>query len=252
MITFFFILGAIIASFVGVVSARIYTGVSIFSGRSKCDHCGRELSSVSLVPIVSYIFSRGKAYCCGARLAFISPLSELVLGTLFAISYVKSGISIELLFVLTTISILLGLVLYDLSHQILPTILLVLFVAFSAITGYIHAKSLDEFTQVVITAGLIAIFFVAIHYLTGGRAMGFADAPLAFGLSLFAGFTAVSGFLFSFWIGAVIGIIILAGRPVGSRMGVEVPFAPFLATGFLLAYFTEWNIFTIVSKLFGL
>ncbi len=79
--------------------------------------------------------------------------------------------------------------------------------------------------------------------------MGFADAPLTFGLSLLVGPAAVPGLVFSFWIGAVIGIFVLAQRPRGSRMRVEVPFAPFLAAGFLLAYFTQWTPFIFVAGL---
>ena len=79
--------------------------------------------------------------------------------------------------------------------------------------------------------------------------MGFADAPFALGLALLTGTGAFPGFIFSFWIGAVVGIVLLAKRPRGSRMGVEVPFAPFLATGFLLAYFTQWNPFTLIGML---
>ena len=88
-----------------------------------------------------------------------------------------------------------------------------------------------------------------IHFFSRGRAMGLADAPLAFGLSLLVGQSALAGFIFSFWIGAVIGIALLAGRPSGSRMGVEVPFAPFLAAGFILAYFTQWNPFVFIADL---
>jgi prepilin signal peptidase PulO-like enzyme (type II secretory pathway) len=79
--------------------------------------------------------------------------------------------------------------------------------------------------------------------------MGLADSPLSFGLSLLVGPVALTGFVFSFWIGAVVGIVLLLQRPVGSRMGVEVPFAPFLAAGFLLAYFTQWNLFTLIMGL---
>ena len=47
-----FALGAIIASFVGVVVARLNTGGSFLTGRSRCDACNAPLSSFSLVPIV--------------------------------------------------------------------------------------------------------------------------------------------------------------------------------------------------------
>jgi len=79
--------------------------------------------------------------------------------------------------------------------------------------------------------------------------LGLADTPLSFGLALLVGSSSFSGLVFSFWVGAVIGIFILARRPRGSRMGIEVPFAPFLATGFLLAYITQWNPFIFAAAL---
>ncbi len=199
---------------------------------------------------MSYVASKARARCCGARLSFVSPLTEVLLGTLFALAYLKVGLTIPLLFILIAITILLALVLYDLAHQMLPPVLLVLFIASSAIVALQTPLETGSLTGFVV-AFLIALFFILIYLFSRGRAMGLADAPLAFGLALLVGPTALSGFLFSFWIGAVIGIFILLRRPAGSRMGVEVPFAPYLAAGFLLAYFTEWNIFTIITELTG-
>jgi prepilin signal peptidase PulO-like enzyme (type II secretory pathway) len=71
--------------------------------------------------------------------------------------------------------------------------------------------------------------------------MGLGDAPIALSLSLLSAGYVFPGILFSFWIGAVVGIAILVTRPKGHRMGIEVPFVPFLAAGFLLAFFTSWN-----------
>jgi prepilin signal peptidase PulO-like enzyme (type II secretory pathway) len=62
-------------------------------------------------------------------------------------------------------------------------------------------------------------------------------------LSLLVGSQAFVGLVFSFWVGAVIGIGILVLRRGGPTMGIEVPFVPFLAVGYLLAFFTQWNPF---------
>jgi len=150
---------------------------------------------------------------------------------------------------LLAISLLLALVLYDLVHQILPSSLLYTFVVASAFAGFLSAPSLEIFYQISLVAVSIGLSLAVIHFFSRGRAMGLADAPFAFGLSLLVGPAALSGFIFSFWIGAVVGIVLLLKRPRGSRMGVEVPFAPFLATGFLLAYFTQWNPFTLIAVL---
>jgi len=176
----------------------------------------------------------------------MSPVTEILLGVLFALSYLSLGLTPALPFLLVSLALLLALVLYDLVHQILPPTLLYPFVAASALTGYLSAPSLQDFYTTLFVAVCIASSLAAIHFFSRGRAMGLADAPLSFGLALLVGPSALTGFVFSFWIGAAIGIVLLLRRPVGSRMGVEVPFAPFLAAGFLLAYFTQWNLFTLI------
>jgi len=246
----FFAFGAVVASFVGVLVARLYTGQSFLAGRSRCDACGAPLASRMLVPVLSYAMVRGRARCCGARLSARAPFAELALGGLFAFAYMRLGLTPVLLTpVLLALSLLLALVLYDLSHQILPPSFLGTFVLSAATAGFLQAPSLDEFYTSTFVALLIALFIALIHFFSRGRAVGFSDAPLVFGLALFTGPAAFAGLVFSFWIGAIVGIVVLARRPRGSRMGVEVPFAPFLAAGFLLAYITQWNPFVLFAVL---
>ncbi len=238
----FFFLGAIIASFIGVVVARLNTGESILTGRSRCDACAVQLPPHALVPVLSYFVLGGRAHCCGARISLYAPLTEFLLGGLFVLVYQSLGLGVALPFMLLSISVLLALVLYDFLHQILPLPLLAVFVVSAAVTGFFSASSFTAFSGTLLTALLIAASLALIHFVSRGRAMGLADAPLAFGLALLVGSAAFPGLIFSFWVGAVVGIVILARRPKGSIMtGVEVPFAPYLAAGFLLAYFTQWN-----------
>ena len=138
----FFALGAIVASFVGVLVARLYTGASFLSGRSRCDACNAPLAPLSLLPIVSYLASPGRARCCGARLLPLSPLTELILGGLFALAYLKLGLVSTLPLMLLSISLLLALVLYDLLHQILPPLPLAAFVVAAGGNGFISAPAL--------------------------------------------------------------------------------------------------------------
>jgi prepilin signal peptidase PulO-like enzyme (type II secretory pathway) len=242
-----FILGAIIASFVGVIVARLNTGQSFLVGRSHCDACNAPLPSFALVPIISYFASGRRARCCGARLSFYAPLTEFLLGCLFVFAYLSVGFGSALFLMLISLSLILALVFYDLAHQILPPILLAIFVASSAATGFLLAPSLTAFLNSLVVALCIGLFLALIHFFSRGRAMGLADAPFAFGLALLAGPFAFPGFVFSFWIGAIVGIMLLAYRPHGFRMNSEVPFAPFLAAGFLLAYFTQWNPFLFAA-----
>lgn len=245
---FFFALGASLASFAGVAAARLSTGQSIVAGRSRCDACGKPLSAFLLIPIASYVIGRGRARCCGARLSPQFLIAEAISGSVFVGAFFTFGLTPVLPFILVAYTLLLLLVLYDIAHHILPTVPLWLFVAASAVAAFVGKTSYGELAMTVLTAGLLALSLAIIHYASGGRLMGFADVPLVFGLALLVGASAFTGFVFSFWIGALLGIVILLGRPPGSRMGIEVPFAPFLAAGFLLAHITQWNLFTILAS----
>jgi leader peptidase (prepilin peptidase) / N-methyltransferase len=245
----FFIFGAIVASFTALLTDRLSTGQDFITGRSRCDLCGAVLSPFALIPIVSYTLSGGKTFCCRSRLSARYPITEAFLGAVFVEVYLTIGFTLALPVFLFTLSALLALVLYDLKHQILPTSILGTFVVASAIAGLLLSSSYTGFLYALATALLIGMMLALIHFLSKGRAMGLADAPLAFGLALLVGPIALSGLIYSFWIGAVVGIVLLLRRPPGSRMGVEVPFAPFLAAGFLLAYFTQWNLLVLTGLL---
>ena len=244
----FFALGAVAASFIGLLVSRLHTGAALVRGRSRCDACGTTLSATSLIPIVSHLFSQGRALCCKAKLSSISTISEVLLGILFALSAVQVSLQVSLIPFLVALCALLGIVLYDLQHHIIPPVFLgVLFAASAAYAVLTYGE--EALYPYGLTALGIGAFFAILHFGSRGRAMGLADAPLAFSLALLTGPAAFSGFIFSFWIGAVIGITLLARRGKGYTMKDEVPFAPFLAAGFLLAYFTQWNPFLLVSDL---
>lgn len=248
--TIFFALGTIVASFIGVVAARLHTGQGFLGGRSRCDACGTPLLARSLVPIFSFMGSGGRAGCCGARLSWYAPGTELLLGALFVLAYLKLGFTSEFPLVLLAFSLLLLLVVYDSMHHMLPPVPLGLFVAVSALIAVMATSSLTDFMLRAASAAGPAVFLLAIHVVSRGRAMGLADVPLAFGLGLLTGSAAIPGLIFSFWIGALVGITLLLARPRGSRLNTEVPFAPFLAAGFLLAYFTQWNPFALATLLY--
>lgn len=239
-----FVLGAVLASFTGVVVERAFTGQSILTGRSRCNSCARTLSPADLFPVFSWLLRRGRCPSCKARIPGRYALTEAILGVLFVLSYLHYGVTPAGIVLLITLPILLGVVLYDLMHTVVPwqgSVLLFLSTLAFAIAREGITPALG---YTLLCASGIALAFLLLHVCSGGRAMGLGDTPIALSLSLLAGFPlALSGLAFSFWIGAVAGIAVLSLRRGGPRMGIEVPFVPFLALGFLLALFTQWNVF---------
>lgn len=240
----FFCFGAVLASFAGVISERIHTGQSWAKGRSRCNACGRELSFPDLVPIVSWSMHRGKCRTCRARIPGTYAAAELTLGLAFLSAYLSAGLSLALIPLLLSLFVLAVIVLYDLRHMIVPPAFAVALIVFAALYAC-AAYGVLALPGIMLAAAAIAAAFLILHFASGGRVMGLGDAPVAFALSLLAGTNALSGLVFSFWIGALVGIIVLFRHPKGHRMGIEVPFVPFLALGYLLALFTQWNVFPV-------
>ena len=85
-LVFLFIFGTIFGSFSSVLIHRFKTGEGgIVNGRSHCGSCGHTLSALDLVPLFSWIFSRGKCRYCDHKVSPIYPLLELAMGILFVI-----------------------------------------------------------------------------------------------------------------------------------------------------------------------
>lgn len=242
VIVVFAVFGAILASFVTVIAERLHTGQSWVSGRSCCNSCAQELSARDLVPVVSWLLSSGRCRACGANVPASYAIGEIVLGSVFALSYFTLGLVPALVPLLAAFAILMFIVIYDMRHTVVPwtaSVLLLMSAGAYAVLSYGIGKELGAS---LLAAGMVSLFFFSLYAFSRGRAMGLGDAPVALALALIVGSgLTVAGLLFSFWIGAAVGIVILARSPRGHRMGIEVPFVPFLAAGYLLAFFTQWN-----------
>ena len=236
------LLGAILASFVGVLVERVNTGSSWTVDRSRCDSCATTLTARDLVPVFSWLLARGVCRVCGSRISVRHVVVEVVTALVFFASYKLLGLEFSLLLMLGALLVLLFVVLYDLRHTIVPMMPTLIFIALAFLFRLLLMPDPRGYGLALLVAGLVGGVFLLFYTLSWGRAMGLGDAPMALGLSLLVGpALAVPGVLFSFWIGALYGIVVLVSTPRGHRMGIEVPFVPFLALGFLLAYFTGWN-----------
>lgn len=240
------VLGAIIASFVGVVAERVYTGQSWSRDRSRCDSCAAPLGPLDLVPVLSWLSQKGRCRLCGARVSVAHSVRELTFALLFVLGYLTLGLSWLFFLYILLVGVLGFIVIYDLRHTVIPPPASLALVLISLVYAVCAAGTTGAFGGALLGAGLVGGAFFLLYALSRGRAMGLGDAPVAFALALFASPYAFSGLLFSFWIGAIVGVLILLLRRGGPRMGIEVPFAPFLAIGFLLAYFVQWNPLVVI------
>ncbi len=251
----FFILGLIIGSFLNVVIFRLNTSRS-FGGRSGCMSCLNKLSWYELIPVLSFVGLRGRCRSCKTKISIQYPLVELATGILFALLFLKFQdilfanlflFSFTYLYFAVIFSILLIIVVYDLKHKIIPDslalilgilTLLGLFL-FNSNGFYLHLPSILEFSSGLIIASPFAFLWL----ISSGKWMGLGDAKLAISLGWLLGLSrALSGLVFAFWTGAIIGIILMVfSRKHGLKS--EIPFAPFLVLGALLVFFFNLRIF---------
>ena len=116
----FFIFGLCFGSFFNVVGMRIPNGESINHPRSHCPKCNHVLKWYELIPILSFIFLRGKCKNCHAKLSYFYPFTELAAGILFVICYHSFGLSSDLIIALTLCSMFLVVIVSDLTYLIIP------------------------------------------------------------------------------------------------------------------------------------
>ena len=243
-----FFLGLIVGSFLNVVVYRYNTGHSI-NGRSKCLSCVRTLSWYELVPVFSYMAVGGKCRTCLSTISAQYPLVELVTGILFAAVWLTSYTLFVKVYALVAFCILVVISAYDFRHTIIPDGPVFAFIAMSFIKLFFEG-SFDFVT--FISGTIIALFFASMWYFSGGSWMGFGDAKLALGIGWFIPFPFnVTAIIFAFWIGAVIGVLMLglplvlkkisvaAGLVKGrtrASLSTEIPFAPYLALGAFITF----------------
>ncbi|HEY5053642.1 MAG TPA: prepilin peptidase [Solirubrobacterales bacterium] len=227
-----FLLGLVIGSFVTAVAHRVPRGMSIVGPRSICPTCGAQIAAHDNVPVFSWVVLRGRARCCGASIAPRYPLTELVVGILFAATVlVYRGDAAEVAIGLVFVTMLVAVTLTDLERRIIPNkILIVGAVACVALALPTDPGGMPERLIAAVAAGGL-LFCVALAY-PGG--MGLGDVKLIAVMGLFLGRAVAPAFLIALLTGSLVGLALLARHGSGARK-MAIPFGPFLAFGGVVA-----------------
>lgn len=260
IILFVFIFGTIVGSFLNVVILRYNTGRST-RGRSACFSCRAALSWYELIPIFSFFILRGRCKSCKSLISWQYPIVEFITGVVFsAVVYkqwflVYSDSSTNLQFtiynlqnllvtcyLLLVFSLLIVITVYDLHHKIIPNGLVWGFIFVSLIKSVAFGANSPLFAYDFLAGPILVLPFVAIWFFSGGRAMGFGDAKLALGLGFMLGLAGgISALLLSFWIGGIVGALLLLMKNRKFTMKSEVPFAPFLVVSAFLVFLFDFD-----------
>ncbi len=119
-----FLVGSCIGSFLNVVIYRLPRGGSVNSpSRSYCPSCNATIAWYDNLPILSFMWLRGKCRTCGARISWQYPLVEFATGLLFAAMLLVFGPTLQCVFNCAFGAALIALIVIDFKEQILPDVI---------------------------------------------------------------------------------------------------------------------------------
>lgn len=239
------LLGLAVGSFLNLCIDRLPEGRSIISPSSHCEACGHRLATFDLVPVLSYLWLRGRCRYCAMRIPLRTLAVELGTGLLFA---------------------LLGR-LYDNTLQLALATLYILFLIVILVVDLERRRILNRLVYPGLALGLLTAPFVPHHYLLellGGGLVGFGllflialaypggmglgDVKLAAFIGLVVGFPEILVALFlSFVAGGIAAASLMLGGFKGRRD--PIPFGPFLAIGGMVSMLYGETILTWSARL---
>lgn len=197
---------------------------------SQCPHCAHEIKPWENIPVISYLFLRGKCSSCKAPISLRYPLIELACGLLSAYIAWHFGFTWQAGAMLLLTWGLLAMSLIDADHQLLPDSLVLPLLWLGLI-----ANSFGLFTSLEdalwgAIAGYLSLWSVywLFKLITGKEGMGYGDFKLLAMLGAWGGWQVLPlTILLSSLVGAVLGLIMLRLR--NAETSTPIPFGPYLA-----------------------
>lgn len=247
-----FIFGLVFGSFFNVVGYRIPNNMSIIFPESHCPNCNHKLKFYELIPVLSYVFLRGKCKKCKKRISIFYPFFELLTGILFLLSYLVFGFNIKFFISITFISILIIISISDIKYYIIPDEVLITGFIILLIEFIINMliNKLGIFNGLIkpILNGLgsfaiLYLFKTLGDFMFKKESLGGGDIKLMFIIGLVLGFdmSLVTLFISSF-IALPLSVISLIKNDNNI-----LPFGPYLSISAVILLLTQINIADILN-----
>lgn len=203
---------------------------SLVLPNSSCPNCGHEIKPWENIPLLSWLFLRGKCSGCKQAISVRYPLVELACGVLSGVIAWQFGVSWETLAMLVLTWGLLAMSLIDADQQILPDVLVLPLLWLGLILNSfgLFTSLPDALWGAVIGYMSLWSIFWLFKLVTGKEGMGYGDFKLLALLGAWGGWQVLPlTILLSSVVGAVLGVIIL--RLQRNSYSNPIPFGPYLA-----------------------
>jgi leader peptidase (prepilin peptidase)/N-methyltransferase len=211
---------------------------NLMAPRSACPTCGHRITALENVPVLSYLFLRGKCAACHAPISPRYPLVEALSGLLAGAIAWKFGVNLHALAAYFLVACLIALTFIDFDTHLLPDDI-TLPLLWAGLLFNLHDGFVSLHSAVIgAMAGYVALW--SIYWLfrlaTGKEGMGYGDFKLLAALGAWFGWQLLPAvILLSSLTGSIVGIALMVLARHGRN--VPMPFGPYLALGGIAALF---------------
>ncbi len=253
-----FTLGLVIGSFINMLIFRIPNNISLFNPtRSICPKCNAVIKWYENIPLLSFLFLKGRCSNCHTNISILYPIVELLSGFVTLLIFQKIGFDINLIFALIFFYTLILLSFIDLRYKEVPDYLLLILFIFSFFVS--DLGFLNSLQYGLILAGGFAILnFLITFYIQNIKAkllknkeletqeaLGEGDIPVIAAIGIILG---LQNALAAIFLSAIFAIIPAIYNSF-IKKDIEIPFIPFLALGLFCVYIFEDQIKNIIGLL---
>lgn len=231
---FFFILGAIWGSFANVLILRLPENKSILPG-SACPQCGKPIRWYQNVPMLSWIFLRGKCASCSKAISPQYFIVELVMASLFCLAFLNYGWSWFLLEICLFIFASVTASFIDLKHYILPDVFTLSGVVIGLVGAALNPERyfIDAFIGFLVGGGFLYLTAYVHYRIRGVEGMGGGDIKLVAWIGAVLGWQSL---LFVFCVASIAGLVVAVVLSTVFKRSLKdpIPFGPFLTSAALI------------------
>jgi leader peptidase (prepilin peptidase)/N-methyltransferase len=249
------LLGLAIGSFLNVVIHRVPAGLSVVSPPSHCPDCSSPIRARHNIPVVGWLLLRGRCASCGLPIPARYPLVEALTGVLFVLVTWRAVqldqlAAVPALLAFTAVGVALSAI--DLDVRRLPDVLVL--PAYPLLAGLLAVAAgargdWGSLGRAALGAALLFGCFLAMT-LAYPAGMGFGDVKLSGVIGLVLGWfswsTLAVGAFAGFFLGALVGVVVMATSPLGRK--AAVPFGPFMVAGALLALWVTDPLVALLTR----
>ena len=203
---------------------------NLLTPASRCPACNHRIGVLENIPVISYLFLKGRCSGCGTSISLRYPAVEITTAILSVITTLHFGYSIETLAALAFTWTLIPLFLIDFDTQYLPDTITLPLLWAGLVLSLFNVFTDSQTSIIGAAAGYLSLWsiFQLFKLATGKEGMGFGDFKLLAAIGAWLGWQALPVvILFSSVVGAAIGITLILFK--GRDHQQPMPYGPFLA-----------------------